>query len=185
MTDAGTPGISDPGGNEIHELAERHGFHVVALPGPSAVTTALSLSGLPIERFVFEGFLPKSGRQRELQIQEISFENRTVVLFESPRRLEKMLKDLLKFCGPEREVVVLREMTKTFEEKISGCLEEVLREVEERGGVKGEVVVVVGPVGYRSLNGEESEEEERREENNLTTRTSSTTPTTTTTTTTT
>ena len=169
------------GGNEIHELAQRHGFKVIALPGACSVTTALSArfnpffflssllfpfpfslllispppySGLPIERFAFEGFLPKSGRQRDARIQEISFEQRTVVIFESPRRVEKTLRDLMGRCGGEREVVVMREITKKFEERIGGRVGEVLEEIEKRGGIRGEVVIVVGPAGYQSLDRE-------------------------------
>lgn len=135
VTDAGTPGISDPGQRLIEEAA-RAKIEVVPIPGPSAVAAALSVSGFPTDEFVFAGFLPhKKGRQTKLK--ELAGENRAVVLYESPYRIKKLLSELLEFCG-DREICVCRELTKKFEEIYRGKISEVLPKVKE----KGEFVVI-------------------------------------------
>lgn len=140
VSDAGSPGISDPGYLLVHE-ALKEGFKVEALPGATAFVPALVKSGLPSDRFVFEGFLPhKKGRQTRLQ--QLAEEPRTIVLYESPHRLLKTLKQLAEFFGNERRASVSRELTKMFEETVNGTLEEVTKHFET-GTIKGEFVIVV------------------------------------------
>lgn len=141
VTDAGTPGISDPGERLVAE-AIAAGVNVEVVPGPSAVVAALVVSGLSTERFVFEGFLPRKGRDRRERIEVIATDDRTVVLFEAPHRLEATLADLGAACGDARRVALARELTKRFEEVWRGTLGEALahaREVDARG----EFVVVL------------------------------------------
>ncbi|HMJ69930.1 MAG TPA: 16S rRNA (cytidine(1402)-2'-O)-methyltransferase [Cyclobacteriaceae bacterium] len=144
VTDAGTPGISDPGFLIIREtLAE--GLLVECLPGPTAFVPALVKSGFPTDRFVFEGFLPhKKGRQTA--IRQIADEERTVVLYESPHRLVKTLEQMMEVMGGERKVSVSRELTKIFEETITGSVTEVLAHFKSKE-VKGEIVVVIDGKG--------------------------------------
>lgn len=141
ICDAGTPGISDPGFYLIRE-AIRQGFRVVPIPGPSAILTALVASGLPSDRFCFEGFLPRRAGRRRKRLKELASEPRTVILYESPHRLLRTLKELLEVMG-EREVVLARELTKRFEEFRRGPISQLLAEVEEQG-VKGELVLLLG-----------------------------------------
>jgi 16S rRNA (cytidine1402-2'-O)-methyltransferase len=139
VTDAGTPGISDPGEILIHE-AIKNKIEVVPIPGVSAAITALSVSGLPTDEFVFIGFLPhKKGRQTKLK--ELATLNRTIILYESPFRIIKLLNELLEFVG-DRDVAVCRELTKKFEEIYRGKISEVLPEIKE----KGEFVVILSPL---------------------------------------
>ncbi len=140
VSDAGTPGISDPGFLLVRE-ALRHDLAVECLPGPTAFVPALVKSGLPSDRFVFEGFLPhKKGRQTALKA--IAGETRTVILYESPYRLVKTLESLAQWCEPGRIVSVSRELTKVFEETKTGPIAEVLAYFSARE-VKGEIVIVV------------------------------------------
>ena len=140
ITDAGTPGISDPGFLLVRSCIEQ-GIEVESLPGPTAFVPALVNSGLPCERFVFEGFLPqKKGRQKRLK--ELSSETRTMVLYESPYRLVKTLIQLAEHCGPDRKGSVSRELTKVHEETVRGTLSE-LAEYYGKGTVKGEIVIVI------------------------------------------
>jgi 16S rRNA (cytidine1402-2'-O)-methyltransferase len=140
VTDAGMPGISDPG-YRLVEAAAAAGVRVTVLPGPSAVTTALAVSGLPTDRFVFEGFPPRRTRERERRFAELAAEPRTVVLFESPRRLAVTLAGLAEAFGPGRRAVVCRELTKTHEEVIRGSLGDLADRAAE--GVLGEITIVV------------------------------------------
>jgi len=141
ITDAGTPGISDPGFLLVRACIE-HGIEVESLPGPTAFVPALVNSGLPCERFVFEGFLPqKKGRQKRLS--ELSAEKRTLVFYESPHRLLKTLLQLSEHFGPDRKGSVSRELTKIHEETVRGTLKE-LSEHFAKGNVKGEIVIVLG-----------------------------------------
>jgi 16S rRNA (cytidine1402-2'-O)-methyltransferase len=140
VTDAGMPGISDPGYALVAACVEE-GIFVDVVPGPSAVLTALVISGLPSERFVFEGFLPRSGRARAQRLEALADEPRTIVLFESPRRVAATLADLLRVCG-DRRAVVARELTKLHQEVLRGSLSDVLDVVAPRD-LKGEVVVVL------------------------------------------
>ena len=139
VSDAGTPGISDPGERLVRAAIDA-GYAVAAVPGPAAGVTALIISGLPTERFVFEGFIPRSGRERSRRLVEIAAEHRTVVLYEAPHRIERTLADLVDACGPERPVAVCRELTKLYEQVIRGTLGEV-----DVGEPRGEYVIVLGP----------------------------------------
>lgn len=144
ITDAGTPGISDPGFLLVRAaLAEN--LIMECLPGATAFVPALVKSGLPADKFVFEGFLPhKKGRQTRLQ--QLVEETRSVVLYESPHRLLKLLEQLKVLVSPERKVSVSRELTKVYEETITGTVEEVINHYSE-GKVKGEIVVVLEGIG--------------------------------------
>ena len=140
ISDAGTPGISDPGFFLVRE-AVRAGIEVQTLPGATAFVPALVSSGLPCDRFVFEGFLPqKKGRQS--RIEALSDEQRTMVFYESPYRLVKLLQQLSDVFGPERRVSVCREISKVHEESVRGTLAEVHAHFTETEP-KGEIVVVV------------------------------------------
>lgn len=144
VSDAGTPGISDPGHILIRQAIEA-GIRVEPLPGPSAVITALSACGLPTDEFLFAGFLPhKKGRQTKLRA--LATEPRTVVLYESPHRLLKALGELAEHFGPGRNAAVCRELTKVYEEISRGTLQELLALYTARPSVKGEIVIITeGP----------------------------------------
>ena len=139
VTDAGMPSVSDPGLAAVRACIEA-GLPVTCLPGPSAVTTALVLSGLPSDRFVFEGFLPRRDGQRRQRLRSLAGEPRTIVFFESPRRVRSCLVDITEFFGADRQVAVCRELTKTYEEVLRGSVGEL---VERVSGILGEVTVVV------------------------------------------
>jgi 16S rRNA (cytidine1402-2'-O)-methyltransferase len=140
VTDAGTPGISDPGFLLVRECI-KEGIKVECLPGATAFVPALVNSGLPANRFCFEGFLPvKKGRHTFLT--SLAAEERTIVLYESPMRLVKTLKDLAQYFGNERKCSVSRELTKIFEENVRGTLNEVYNYFNEKT-VKGEIVIVI------------------------------------------
>ena len=142
VTDAGMPAISDPGQRIVDYLLQQ-AHRISAVPGPSAVTTAIALAGFPVDRWVMEGFLPRKGRERSHRISEIAAEQRTTVIFESPKRLRATLVDLVEVCGGERRVAVMRELTKMFEETVRGQLDEVCEKFTDL--VKGEIVIVVAP----------------------------------------
>lgn len=140
VSDAGTPGISDPG-YRIIQLALENQIAVSPIPGPAAFLTALQASGAPINQFVYLGFLPlKKGRQT--LFTELQTEKRTIVLYESPHRLLKTLTQLSEFLGEERQVIVARELTKIHEEFVRGSLAEVTKHFTEKG-VRGEFVVII------------------------------------------
>ncbi len=140
ISDAGTPGISDPG-FLIIRAALKAGVPVDCLPGPTAFVPALIKSGLPCDRFVFEGFLPhKKGRQTLLK--KLATEERTMIFYESPHRLVKTLQQFIEFLGAERPASVSRELTKLFEETINGTLQDLLAYFSKKE-VKGEIVIVV------------------------------------------
>jgi 16S rRNA (cytidine1402-2'-O)-methyltransferase len=143
VTDAGMPGISDPGARLVRACLDA-GLPVDVVPGPSAVLTALVLSGFPTDRFVFEGFLPRRGLDRRERIAALVPETRTVVLYESPKRVHATLTQLLAACGPLREVAVARELTKLHEEVWRGTLEEAVGHVELTEP-RGEHVLVLAP----------------------------------------
>ncbi|MCW2540899.1 MAG: rRNA ((1402)-2-O)-methyltransferase [Frankiales bacterium] len=150
VTDAGMPSVSDPGYRLVAAaVAEQIGVRV--LPGPSAVTAALAVSGLPVDRFCFEGFLPRKGAGRRRVLTELVAEKRTMVFFESPHRLADSLGDLAAVFGPERRAVVCRELTKTYEEVVRGTLAELL--AWSAGEVRGEITLVVAglPAGAAGL----------------------------------
>jgi 16S rRNA (cytidine1402-2'-O)-methyltransferase len=140
VTSAGMPGLSDPGYRLVAECVEA-GIPVDVVPGPSAGVTALVISGLPTDRFAFEGFLPRRQGQRRARLRELAAEPRTIVLFESPRRLSGLLEDALAELG-DRRAAVARELTKVHQEVVRGSLSEL---IERLGGhdLKGEIAVVV------------------------------------------
>ncbi|HMG25393.1 MAG TPA: 16S rRNA (cytidine(1402)-2'-O)-methyltransferase [Acidimicrobiia bacterium] len=148
VTDAGMPGISDPGGVLVRACLDA-GLPVAAVPGPSAALSALVLSGLPADRFVFEGFLPRKGRARAERLAAVAGESRTTVLFEAPTRVHATLVDLAAACGPQRQVAVARELTKAFEEVWRGTLAAAAAHVENVEP-RGEYVIVVGPAPVRA-----------------------------------
>jgi len=141
VTDGGMPSVSDPG-YRLVAAAVAAGIPVTAVPGPSAVTTALALSGLPSDRFCFEGFLPRRPGERRRALAALRDERRTLVLFEAPHRLAMMLADAADVLGPDRPAAACREMTKTYEEVRRGTLAELADWAA--GGVRGEVTLVVG-----------------------------------------
>ncbi len=141
VTDAGTPGVSDPGHFLVGE-AVRAGFPVVPLPGPSAPAAALSASGLPLDRFLFEGFLPAREKARHERLAELLASGLPLVLYESPHRALAALRELSSLA-PGRRVVLARELTKVHEEFVRGTAAEVSAIMEERGEVRGEVTLVV------------------------------------------
>jgi 16S rRNA (cytidine1402-2'-O)-methyltransferase len=140
VTDAGMPSVSDPG-YRLVAAAVQQGITVTALPGPSAVTTAIAVSGLPVDRFCFEGFLPRKAGARRAALAELSGERRTMVFFESPHRLTESLADLASAFGVDRPAAVCRELTKTYEQVRRGTLSE-LHEWSVQG-VRGEITLVV------------------------------------------
>lgn len=140
VTDAGMPSVSDPGYRMVAACIER-GLAVTCLPGPSAVTTALALSGLPMERFCFDGFAPRKSGQRKQWLATLVTEPRAMVFFEAPHRLAGCLADAAEVLGPERRAAVCRELTKTYEEVVRGGLGELAEWAVE--GARGEITVVV------------------------------------------
>ncbi|WP_411761304.1 16S rRNA (cytidine(1402)-2'-O)-methyltransferase [Streptomyces tunisiensis] len=140
VTDAGMPSVSDPGYRLVAAAVERD-VRVTAVPGPSAVLTALALSGLPVDRFCFEGFLPRKAGERLGRLREVADERRTLVYFEAPHRLDDTLAAMAEVFGSERRAAVCRELTKTYEEIRRGPLAELAAWAAE--GVRGEITVVV------------------------------------------
>jgi 16S rRNA (cytidine1402-2'-O)-methyltransferase len=141
LTDAGMPTVSDPGYRLVVAAVDL-GVPVTAVPGPSAVLTALAVSGLPVDRFCFEGFLPRRGGERRSRLASLADERRTMVFFESPHRLADALADAAAAFGPDREAAVCRELTKTYEEIRRGGLGDLADWAAD--GVKGEITLVVG-----------------------------------------
>ena len=137
VSDAGTPGISDPHYHLVNAAIEE-GVSIYSIPGPSALLAALTVSGLPMDRFIFEGFLPRK-KGRTTMLENLANERRTIVLFESPNRIEKTLQDLYRFFG-DRKVAITRELTKMYEEVIRGNLEELSTLTRTW---KGEITVVI------------------------------------------
>lgn len=140
VTDAGMPAVSDPGYSLVVACIDE-GLPVTCLPGPSAVTTALVLSGLPVDRFCFDGFPPRRAGRRRTWLARLAAEERTCVFFESPHRLADTLAEAAEVLGPERRAAVCRELTKTYEEVLRGTLSELAERTAE--GVLGEIVVVL------------------------------------------
>jgi len=140
LTDAGMPSVSDPGYTLVRAAIDA-GVHVTSVPGPSAVTTALAVSGLPVDRFCFEGFLPRKGGERRSRLAGLADERRTMVFFESPHRLADALVDAAGAFGDTRAAAVCRELTKTYEEIRRGPLAELAEWAA--AGVKGEITLVV------------------------------------------
>jgi 16S rRNA (cytidine1402-2'-O)-methyltransferase len=152
VSDAGTPGISDPGYRLVKGAVEA-GIKVVPIPGASVLTALLSVGGLPTDRFVFEGFVPAKKSQRQKVLRRLKPEDRTLVLFESPHRLQDLLADLEQICG-DREIVIGRELTKMFEEVVRGRVSEVRALLHGRE-VKGEIALLVAGRGVKDESGEQ------------------------------
>ena len=141
VSDAGMPGVSDPG-SRVVAAAAAAGLTVTVVPGPSAVLAALVTSGLDTGRFCFEGFLPRSGRDRRTRLEALAAETRTTVLFEAPGRVAATLADLAEACGADRQIAVARELTKLHEEIWRGSLDEAVAWARAQP-VRGEVVLVL------------------------------------------
>lgn len=144
ITDAGMPSVSDPGYRLVRAALDA-GIKVTAVPGPSAVLTALALSGLPSDRFIFEGFVPRTKGTRERFYRGLAAERRTVVLFEAPHRLLESLGDAVVELGPDRKAAICREMTKTYEEIVRGSLAELVLWSKSRE-ILGEITLVIAGV---------------------------------------
>lgn len=142
VSDAGSPGLSDPGA-ELVQIALELGIRVEALPGATALIPALTLSGLPTGRFVFFGFLPRSGRERQDRLEEISTSQITTAIYESPNRLHSTLIELIALCGESRGCSVARELSKLHEEVFRGTLQEAAQHFS--GEVRGEIVLILAP----------------------------------------
>ena len=139
VTDAGTPCISDPG-YEVVDAAHKEGIKVVPIPGASALTAAASVAGISMRRFCFEGFLPKK-KGRQTLLKELALEERTIMIYESPFRIEKTLRDIETFIGV-REVVITREITKIYEEIMRGTTTELIERLS-KNPIKGEIVLLI------------------------------------------
>ena len=140
VSDAGMPGISDPG-YVLTNLALKNNIKIIPVPGVSALITALVVSGLPTDKFVFEGFLPRKIKERKRYFKSIENEERTIIFYETPHRLKRALKDMLDVLG-DRKIVIARELTKKFEEIIRGDLIQVITEINTKE-IKGEITLVV------------------------------------------
>ncbi|WP_225889112.1 16S rRNA (cytidine(1402)-2'-O)-methyltransferase [Streptomyces resistomycificus] len=159
VTDAGMPSVSDPGYRLVAAAVEKD-VKVTAVPGPSAVLTALALSGLPVDRFCFEGFLPRKAGERLSRLREVAEERRTLVYFEAPHRLDDTLAAMAEVFGADRRAAVCRELTKTYEEVRRGGLGELAAWAAE--GVRGEITVVVEGAPERGPEELDAEELVRR-----------------------
>ena len=146
ISDAGMPGISDPGFLAVR-AAHQNGHTVCAIPGPDAATTALAASGLPSDRYVYEGFLPPK-KGRETRIKEIADSDITSIIYVSPHKLIRFLKRLAKFTEPDRLICIARELTKKFEEVQRGQISDLIEDWENRSSVKGEFVIIVSGKTY-------------------------------------
>lgn len=154
ITDAGTPGISDPG-EELVKMAYEAGIKVTSLPGPAACITALTLSGLSTRRFAFEAFLPMDKKEKQLILKELQNETRTIILYEAPHRLVKTLKELLEALG-DRRMTLVRELTKKYETAFAATISEAIRYYEEQEP-KGECVIVIEGRFQKDIEKEEQE----------------------------
>ena len=141
VRDAGMPGICDPGEN-IVSAVKFEGIGVICIPGACAAITALVSSGMKSSKFIFEGFLPKKNIDREKILLEISKNKKTTIIYESPHRLKKLLKELLEYCGGEREIIVARELTKRFEEHVGNNIKNVIEHFKNKE-VMGEITLVI------------------------------------------
>ncbi len=150
VSDAGMPGICDPG-EDISRSVKSEGIDIVCIPGACAAITALVSSGLPSSSFVFEGFLPKKKIDRERILLEISKNEKTTILYESPKRLRKLLKELLEFCGGDREIIVARELTKKFEEHVGNNIKNVIEFFRDKD-IIGEITIVIKGIRKKDFN---------------------------------
>ena len=142
VSDAGMPGICDPG-EDLIRTARSNELSIICIPGPCAGITALVSSGFPSSKFIFEGFLPKKNIEREEILLEIMKSPKTSILYESPHRLKKLLNELKSICGGERKIKVFRELTKRYEEHIGDTIDEVITFFENRE-IKGEITIIIG-----------------------------------------
>ena len=152
ITDAGTPGISDPG-EDLVRICYEEGIEVTSLPGPAACITALTMSGLPTRRFAFEAFLPRDKKERTMVLEQLKNETRTIILYEAPHHLVKTLEELLSVLG-DRKIAVCRELTKRYEEKKLSTISEMLHWYEENEP-RGEYVLVVDGKSFEEIAEEE------------------------------
>ena len=149
VSDAGMPGICDPG-EDLIKNSKLSGIDIICIPGPCAAITALVSSGLPSSSFIFEGFLPKQKNERENKLLNISNNEKTTILFESPYRLKKLLNDLMEFCGEDREIEVFRELTKKFEENVGNNLKKVIDYFQNKE-IIGEITIVIKGVDKKKV----------------------------------
>ena len=164
-SDAGMPSICDPGENLV-KYAKSKGIGIVCVPGPCAALTAIVSSGLPSSKFIFEGFLPKKKSEREKILLDVSKNDKTTIIYESPHRLMKLLGQLKEYCGGEREIQVFRELTKKFEEHIGNNVDEVLDFFEGRQ-ILGEITIVIKGINKEIQNSELNKHSLREELNDL------------------
>lgn len=150
VSDAGIPGICDPG-EDIVRSVKSEGINIICVPGACAAITALVSSGLPSSSFVFEGFLPKKQIDREKILLEISKNEKTTIVYESPKRLKKLLKELIEFCGGDREIMVARELTKRFEEHVGNNIDSVMEFFRDKD-IFGEITIVIKGIKKGDLN---------------------------------
>jgi 16S rRNA (cytidine1402-2'-O)-methyltransferase len=155
ISDAGTPAISDPGYRLVSKAIAEN-IAITVIPGPSAVISALVLSGLPTDRFAFEGFIARKGKERTEILNNLNTQSRTMVLFESPRRTSQTLEDIQEIVGPERKAAVVREISKTYEEVIRGSIKELVTWANSKE-VLGEITLVVA--GIENVGKKEVDEE--------------------------
>lgn len=153
VSDAGTPLVSDPGYRLVQDCINQN-IYVTAVPGASAVLTALQLSGLPCHRFLFEGFLPPKSAARQKELSLLADIPATLIFYEAPQRLEETLQDMLSALG-DRQVAIVREITKKFEQTVRGSFSELLAEYRQNGFPKGEIVIVVSPAEQKSFSEDE------------------------------
>ena len=165
VSDAGMPGICDPG-EEIVSQVKSQGCDVICIPGACAAITALVSSGMPSSKFIFEGFLPKKKIDREKILFEISKNEKTTLVYESPHRLKKLLRELLDFCGGKREIIVARELTKKFEEHVGNNIESTIEFFKDKE-VIGEITIVIKGI-HKENNKEINETELRKDLHELT-----------------
>ncbi|MDC3203329.1 16S rRNA (cytidine(1402)-2'-O)-methyltransferase [Prochlorococcus sp. AH-716-C14] len=149
VSDAGMPGICDPG-EDIARCLKCEGIDVICIPGACAAITALVSSGLPSSSFVFEGFLPKKQIDREKILLEISKNEKTTIIYESPKRLRKLLNQLFEFCGGDREIIVARELTKKFEEHVGNNINDVIDFFKDKD-IIGEITIVIKGIHKEDL----------------------------------
>ena len=165
VSDAGMPGICDPGEKLVRQVKSQ-GYDVICIPGACAAITALVSSGMPSSKFVFEGFLPKKKVDREKILFEISKNEKTTIVYESPHRLKKLLKELSDFCGGEREILVARELTKKFEEHVGNKIDSTI-EFFKNKEVIGEITIVIKGIN-KDKNEEVNKSDLRKDLNELT-----------------
>ena len=165
VSDAGMPGICDPGENLVRHVKSQ-GYDVICIPGACAAITALVSSGMPSSKFIFEGFLPKKKVDREKILFEISKNEKTTIVYESPHRLKKFLRELFDFCGGEREILVARELTKKFEEHVVNRIDNTIDFFKDKE-VIGEITIVIRGI-HKDKNEEINKSDLKKDLNELT-----------------